>query len=89
MGVVQVWAFPSDIYSHRRSRGRESLVLHQPVDVMLSTVITSGDLKNVRYAQQSLLSVPVRHDLGRRGEAAERTVSVSVFNISTLSEKYI
>lgn len=49
--------------SHGWLRADKSLVLHQPVDVMLGTMVTSWHLKNICYAQQGLLCVPVCHNL--------------------------
>lgn len=53
--------------SHGWLRADKSLVLHQPVDVMLGTMVTSWHLKNICYAQQGLLCVPVCHNLDRKG----------------------
>ena len=67
--------------SHGRLRP-ESLVLHQPVDVMLGTVVTSWHLKNICYAQQGLLCVPVCHNLDRKGEEAEMATAVPLLTYS-------
>lgn len=59
----------------------ESLVLHQPVDVMLGTVVTSWYFKNICYAQQGLLCVPVCHNLDRKGQEAEMATALSLLYV--------
>lgn len=66
------------------TQGWESLVLHQPVDVMLGTMVTSWHLKNICYAQQGLLCVPVCDNLDRKGEETEMATAVFLLTYSNI-----
>lgn len=50
--------------------------------MMLGTMVTSWYFKNICYAQQGLLCVPVCHNLDRKGEEAEMATAISLLTYS-------